>query len=109
MDGATILVGLAAIGGTSTVTVLVQGLLNRRKLGADATKIITDAAAGVVVTLNVENKRLDDEIADLRKENTVLRKALAAQRAWGLGAQREVNRLGGHLAQPPRLPPEWES
>lgn len=109
MDGATILVGLGAIGGTSTVTVFVQGMLNRRKLGADATKIITDAAAGVVTTLNVENKRLDDEIVDLRRENASLRRAVVAQRVYSAAAQREVNRLGGHLGPPPSLPPEWEN
>jgi hypothetical protein len=49
------------LGSAATAAVLVaviNAVVTRRKLGAEATKIITDAASGMVADLRVENARL---------------------------------------------------
>lgn len=49
---------LAALGAGGILTAAVNGYLNRRKLGAEATKIITDAAASTVKDVREDNARL---------------------------------------------------
>lgn len=46
----------------AAITALITFFANRRKLSAEATKIITDAASGVVDMLRVENKKQADKI-----------------------------------------------
>lgn len=48
---------LTAVGVGSVITALVTGLFGKRKLSADATKIITEAAGGLVKDLRDENAR----------------------------------------------------
>jgi len=64
---------LVATGAASVVGAVVNGYLNRRKLGAEATQIITQAASGVVERLEVENARLSTRV-------THLEEAMARQR-----------------------------
>lgn len=63
---------------TVLAAILVQalnGLLNRRKLGADAAEAITRAAGGVVETLQADNSRLRSEVEQLRLEVVDLRRS----------------------------------
>lgn len=54
----TLIVGALGAGGLGAiVAAVVAGLFSRRKLGAEATEIITKAAAGVVMNLEAELTR----------------------------------------------------
>jgi DNA-directed RNA polymerase len=59
--GSTIVVVLAALGIGSVVTAVVTGLFSKRKLGAEATEIITNAASSVVKTLEAQLARGEQE------------------------------------------------
>lgn len=49
---------LAGFGVGAVVVAVLNGLFNKRKLSAEATKIITDAASGIVERLEQENARI---------------------------------------------------
>ena len=62
---------LTMLGSGSVVAVLsalVTGIFNRRKLGADATEIITKAASSVVERLEGENERFQKRIEVLERQ-----------------------------------------
>lgn len=75
-SGADTLVQLiVATAGSGVLVAVIQGFFTRRKTkaevantGASATKLITDAAAGVVTNLQTDNGTLRAEIASLRIE-----------------------------------------
>ena len=69
MDGAAVVTLLTSVTGAGVIAAVVNGLINRRKLGADTTKVITEAAASLV---GMTQGRLDT----LEKEMTEVRKAL---------------------------------
>lgn len=64
---------LGSSGITAVVVALISALFNRRKLQAEATSIISNAAGGVVTNLFADNTRLREENAELRNENELLR------------------------------------
>lgn len=65
---------LLASGALATVlAAVINGVMNRRKLGAEATQIITDAASSVVTRLEQENAREHQANRDLRVEVKALR------------------------------------
>ena len=64
----TVVAGAVAAGGASIFGAVVNGLWNRRKLGAEATEAITRAASGVVRDLETDNTRLRQEAAVLRTD-----------------------------------------
>jgi transketolase len=62
---------LGASGFGAIVTALVTGYFSKRKLGAEATQIITKAAAGVVTNLEAEiarQERMREELAAKHSE-----------------------------------------
>lgn len=54
---------------TSVLASIISGLFTKRKLGADATQVITQAASGVVTTMQKELQRRADEMEELRKSH----------------------------------------
>jgi len=58
MSAAAVLQILASAGAATILATVINGILNRKKLGAETTKIITDAAGGMVKDLREENERL---------------------------------------------------
>jgi len=62
----------------SVLAAVLNAVMSRRKLGAEATQIITDAASGVVMRLEQENAREHQANSDLRKDVTDLRCELRA-------------------------------
>lgn len=58
MTAAAVLQALASVGAATVLATVINGVLNRKKLGAETTKIITDAASGVVANLEKDNDRL---------------------------------------------------
>lgn len=61
ITGGTVLQLLFSAGVTTVVVTVINGFLQRRKMGADTTKIITDAASGVVARIESDNDRLRTE------------------------------------------------
>lgn len=75
---------VAALGSSAIAAVLaalVTGLFTKRKLGAEATEIITKAASGVVESLNAEIVRVNSAMADVRTEQFAERERHAIERA----------------------------
>jgi hypothetical protein len=63
MTGDDVVQLFAAAGGASILTAFINALFNKRKLGAEATEIITKGAAGIVERVEADNKRLREEMA----------------------------------------------
>ena len=61
------LLGSAAF--AAVIVAVINAVVTRRKLGAEATKIITDAASGVVERVEADNKRLRE--SDVRKTQRI--------------------------------------
>lgn len=117
-----ILIAILGTGGaTGIIAAIVTGLFSKRKLGAEATEIITKAAAGVVTNMQAEIdrqvKRNDDLttehraamrnlIASHEEEITEMRRVLQLHVAWDTIAIAKIAELGVQLPPaPPLLPP----
>lgn len=91
---------------------IVNGLFNKRKLSAEATKIITDAASGVITTLRDENAREHSDRLAVHAEMTALRNDVRMQEAliavhafWDSQAWQILREAGIDLPAPPPLTP----
>ena len=81
MDGSSTWVTiLAAILGSGIFATVINAVAGRRKLGADATKVITEAAGGVVERLEKENARLISRVDLLEAEMDELKDRERQQR-----------------------------
>lgn len=61
-SGATTVVGILGAGGVGAIlAAIVAGLFSKRKLGAEATEIITNAAAGVVTSMESQLERSEKD------------------------------------------------
>lgn len=113
----TVVAVLAALGVGSVVTAVVTGLFSKRKLGAEATEIITNAASSVVKTLEnqlarserqcredqVKHERQMNEMATAHiRERDEWRKVLQLHVAWDALAISKLAEL--HLQMPPTPP-----
>ncbi len=118
MSPEIVLAVVGSAGFTALLTAVVNALTNRRKLSADATKIITEAASGVVERLEGEIARKDTEhknkvddlesrIAALEGERDASRDALQLHAAWDEVALYKLRETGlaDDLPQPPPLYP----
>lgn len=85
------LTAFTGLGIGSVLVVLFQGLFGRRKLSAEATKIITDAASGVVEIQKAE-------LARVLASNVVLGGQVEAQRIQLEELQRVVHKTSEALA-----------
>lgn len=131
--GTEVIVALLGAGSLGAiVAAVVSGVFSKRKLGAEATEIITKAAAGVVTNLQDENKRLVEthsqdrinwlnQTAKMVADHTAAmgakdaahaeeiedyRRVLQLHVAWDTIAIAEVSKLGIQLPPaPPLLPP----
>jgi ABC-type branched-subunit amino acid transport system permease subunit len=112
---------LAAFTGAGVAAVLaaiVSGLFSKRKLSAEATKIITDAASGVVQNLSSELTRVtaqnatqaaqiarvEAEQAQAREHQRATDQALALHAFWDSQARDTLRANGIELPEPPPLP-----
>lgn len=92
-----LVIGLLGGGGiASIIGAVIAGLFSKRKLGAEATKIITDAASGVVSDLRTQ---LDNERLDWNKDRIALE-----QKATDALAMAETN-----AAETKRIKSEWRA
>jgi hypothetical protein len=116
------LVAVLGVGGLSAViAAIITGIFSKRKLGAEATEIITKAAAGVVTSLQSELDRskaareaqqTEHEAAvakileDHASEMDNVRRVLQLHVAWDAIAIARLAELGVELPPaPPLLPP----
>ena len=100
METSTVVAILGSVASSSILAALINFYANRKKVGADATKIITDAAASVVSTLKAqvdELERRDDERDEEMKRHT---EVINAQADY-------IQELRTHIAngKPPPPPP----
>jgi TPP-dependent trihydroxycyclohexane-1,2-dione (THcHDO) dehydratase len=86
MDNVTAAVIGSIFGGVAVA--LVNNVFQRRKIKAEATQIITDAANGVIKSLQEEVDRLKAEIRDLRRTERNLKR-------WAAHLVAQVKELGG--------------
>jgi hypothetical protein len=120
MDSA-ILVAILGTGGMSAIVgAIITGAFSKRKLGAEATEIITKAAAGVVTNLEAEitrQKSLNEELvsdhrshierlmASHAEEIREFRRVLQLHVAWDAIAIAEMAKVGIKLPPAPPLLP----
>lgn len=91
---------IVGTGGFFTViTAIVGGYFQRKKLGSEATEIITRAATGVVGQLQAEIERLNNAVASARTEAHGARQEAVACRAEISALRSEADmREQAHLA-----------
>jgi hypothetical protein len=70
MDGQLFVQLAVAAFSAGTVGAIVSAITNRRKISAEATKTITEAAAGVTETVMADNARLRAELDKVKVEMT---------------------------------------
>lgn len=101
----------------AVITAMITGVINRKRLGAEATSIITQAAGGMVKTLQDDNARLRAEYATMRIErdeqedrererdrrDEQLRKALEAHGEWDRQVAAMLRGAGLDVPPPPTL------
>lgn len=121
MSAGVIAALLGAGGLGAIVAAIVTGLFSKRKLGAEATEIITKAAAGVVTNMQAEIDRQVARNEDLLKTHEAamnrlveshdremedVRRVLQLHVAWDAIAIAKLGELGVKLPPaPPLLPP----
>lgn len=113
IDAQTVSAVVGAVGLSTIVAAAINAVSNRKKTGADATKVITDAALGVVTQLQARIKELLDEVQELKaredsrdRREDAARRALIRHHQWDLRLVSIVNEsLPGHknLLPPPPL------
>lgn len=106
----TVVQWLSSLGIGAVIATIIGGLITRRKLSAEATKIITDAAAGVVTTMRADRDEDREEIRALKAENraqaTELReqgRVLEVHSTWDRQAYDALQLQGINLPAPPPL------
>lgn len=113
----TLLLILTSVGFTGIVTSIVASVVNRRKLKADTTEVISQAAGSLVERLEAENTRLAEDrdkawakVADLelledkrRAEMDQLREQIIEARDYERGLIQQVRDLGGNPPEPPKV------
>lgn len=113
INAETVTAIVSAVGLSGIVAAGINAISNRKKTGADATKVITDAALGVVTQLQAQIKALTDEVTLLKqrederdKRDDRSKRALMSHHQWDLGLADLVNRQlpdHVHLFPPPPL------
>lgn len=108
---------IASLGSAGFIGAVVNGVINRRKLGAEATDLITRAASTIVDRLEAENIRLAGRVlaleqqaaghdANLRKVRHDLRNELQMHTQWDFEAVAALSAAGVDFALPPPLLPQ---
>jgi len=136
MDSTAIIVAALSGGGLfAVVGAIANGFFTKRRLGAEATEIITRAASGVVTDLRQSLEEARSEMSSLRVQHTAtmtamreehaaaltaLQRAQAEEReqwrrvlqlhvAWDYIAIEKMSHFGVELPPPPPILPPTES
>ena len=93
---------LISTGVATVVVAVINGFITRRKLGAEATKIITDAASGVVERVEADNTRLRQADAHKTEQINMLEERVDVledrEREWEAREREWVRILQDHAA-----------
>jgi hypothetical protein len=120
--GTQILVAILGAGGISAIVAsVVTGLFSKKKLGSEATEIITRAASGVVTSIEAEllraqearerdrlehQRQINRIMDDHRSEMNEVGRVLQLHVAWDAIAIAKMSEFGVQLPKaPPLLPP----
>lgn len=113
ISGDTIATIIGALGLGGILAAAINAVSNRKKTGADATKVLTDAALGIVTQLQSRIKDLLAEVSELKEREDErdaredqARRALLKHHEWDLALVRVINEnLPDHadLLPPPPL------
>ena len=127
MTGNAALDLLFSAGGAAILATIITAIVNRKKLSADATEVITKAAAGTVETIMKDNAALRERLAALESKLSQLTIAIDAaekrERAhdaieeryrWHLDRWHryctritdELRAVGGKIEDPPPMWPD---
>jgi hypothetical protein len=127
VSGTELLIALLSAGGATIIGAFVNAYFNRRKLGAEATQIITQAAAGTVENIMKDNALLREKVTQLEtamiKLQAIVELSEQRERIHGITEERyrwhmqqwhahcsrqtdEIRRLGGDIEDPPPAWPE---
>lgn len=98
MAGADLVQLLLSGGIVGVLVAVINAIVNRRKLSAEATEIITKAAAGTVENVMADNARLREELVTVRSDVTALKLSLALAEERERGHQLADQRNREHLA-----------
>lgn len=97
----------------AVLVTIANGLFSKRKLSAEATKIITDAAAGVAAELRIDNASARREAQEARAEVVQLRASVRQLEAittvhsfWDSQAYEALKEQGIDMPPPPPLYPQ---
>lgn len=119
-----VIAALSAGGIGAIIAAVVTGLFSKKKLGAEATEIITKAASGVVQRIEAElarererretertdhNARIDRMEKEHGEEREEWRRVLQLHVAWDAIAIAEMAKLGIELPPAPPLTPPVQS
>lgn len=125
MSGSELAIALMAAGGATIIGAILNAFFNRRKLSAEATQIITQAAAGTVENVMKDNNSLRQEVDGLKtavaRLTAIVELSEQRERIHTITEERyrwhmqqwhryaaslsvEIRRLGGEPGSPP---PEW--
>lgn len=121
MNGTELIVALGGAAGVAAIiTAIITGFASKRKLGAEAAEIITQAAAGVVKNLQAEIDRqvtvredqarqyvetIDAIVESHEEEMDEVRRVLQLHVAWDAIAIAKMAEFGVDLPEAPPLLP----
>ena len=78
MTGQSILQLAVSLGLGGIIVAVINAIMNKRKLSAEATEIITKAAAGTVENIMKDNQGLREKVATLETEMATCKIAIAS-------------------------------
>lgn len=90
---------LTIAGGLSGIAAVINAVISRRKVGADAASVLTQAASGLVTDLQAQ---IDELKAWKRGQNHLL----AEHRKWDSIVVRHLKDAGIDVPEPPSLTPD---
>lgn len=106
------------IGPTGICLIIVAGIdairsrrkfkAETKKLGAEATELITQAASDVVANIRHDNAELRQRLSRVERHSDALRDALQVHAAWDYNAARKLEEHGIAMPPPPPLYPKFE-
>lgn len=64
---------ITILGGGTVIGAVINGFFSRRKTGADAAKVLQEAASGLVHDMGIRQAEQDEELRELRAEVKALR------------------------------------
>lgn len=99
MNGQAVIQLLGALGVAGVISAIINAFFGRKKMGADVSAKLNEAAGGIVERVEADNTRLRDENMKLddRVEQIILASRAAEDRAYR--AERRADRLSEILRE----------